>query len=178
MNGEPLVVNDREWRVDAVQHWPNSGLSDRPAGLDVLFYDLEDRDQWVGHFWSPFDLTELSRDRLHALFRNADIRSWRDSTGRYWWIRHFRSGAVGPRDSGARLPDGILSFHGRDSSGEVFSRVVAELPPIGLFSDEELERLVSGDARREPVRAPSDHGLRPPRATDPVLESGSPSSLP
>ena len=177
MKGEQLVVNDREWVADAVQHWTDSGPSDRPAALSVLFYDLEDHDQWVGNIWSPFDLTDLSRDRLHALFRNADTRSWRDSAGRYWWIRNVPPGTVGPGDSDARSTDGVLSFHARDSAGDMFSRVVAEVPPIGLLRDEELERLLPDDARRDPVRAPPDAELRPPRATGPVVEPPSPSSL-
>ena len=161
MNGEQLVINDREWLADIVQHWPDGGPPDRPMALDVLFYDLQDHDQWVGNFWIPFDKAHLSRDRLHTLFRDADTRSWRDSSGRYWWIRNFRPGAVGSRDNGDgdRLPDGILSFHRRDPSGSaVFSRVVAELPPVGQLSDEELERLLSGDTRREAVRSPGVTG--------------------
>lgn len=161
MEGEQLVANDREWLADVVQHWPDGGPADRPTALDVLFYDLEDHDQWVGNFWIPFDSADLSRDRLHTLFRDGDTRSWRDSEGRYWWIRNFRPGALGPRGDGDRLPDGILSFHSRDSSGAVVSRIVAELPPVGLLGDEELERLLSGDASREAVRMPPDAGPAP-----------------
>lgn len=154
MNGDRLVVGDREWRAEIARHWPDGGAPDRPTALDVLFYDLEDHDQWVGNFWIPFDALDFSRNRLRTLFRGADTRSWRDSEGRYWWIRNFRSGSVGPCDSGARLPDGILSFHGRDSSGAVLSRIVAELPPIGRLRDEELERLLSGESNRASVRPP------------------------
>lgn len=119
MTGVQLVVNDREWLADAVQYGPDSGRSGGPATIDVLFYDLEDHDQWVGNFWSPFGLADLSRDRLHALFRNADTRSWRDSTGRYWWIRNVRPGTVGSRDTDARRkpvrapPDAGLDPHER-----------------------------------------------------------------
>lgn len=154
MNEDRLVIGDGEWRAEIVQHWPDGGASARPTALDVLFYDLEDHDQWVGNFWIPFDATGLSRDRLRTLFRDADTRSWRDSRGRYWWIRNFRPGTVGPCDSGDLLPDGILSFHGRDSSGAVLSRIVAELPPIGRLRDDELERLLSGASSRGSVRPP------------------------
>lgn len=158
MQGEKLVVNDRKWLTDIVQHWPDGGPSDRPTALDVLFYDPEDHDQWVGNFWIPFDTADLSRDRGHTLFRDADTRSWRDREGRYWWIRNYRPGAAGPRESGDRLPDGILSFQRMDSDGTVTSRVVAELPPVGHLSDDELESFLPGDTGRETVPRLSDAG--------------------
>lgn len=154
MNGDRLVIDGREWHSEVVEHWPAGGPSDRPTALDVLFYDLEDFDQWVGNFWIPYEMADLSRERLRTLFRAADTRSWRDSEGLYWWIRNFRPGTLGLHDSSARLPDGILSFHRRDSSGAVLSRIVAELPPIGNLGDEELQRLISGDAGRESTRTP------------------------
>lgn len=164
MNADRLVIDDREWLAEVVQHWPDGGPSDRPAALDVLFYDLEDHDQWVGNAWVPYDAADLSRDGLRRLFREADARSWRDSSDRYWRIRVFRPGTLGPRHTGDRPPDGIVSFHPRDSSGSAaFSRVVAELPPIGLLSDDELERLQSIDAGDEAARPTSESG---PLATE------------
>lgn len=155
MNGDRMTIDGAEWHSEVVQHWPAGGPSDRPTALDVLFYDPEDHEQWVGNFWIPYEMADLSRERLRALFRDADTRSWRDSEGRYWWIRKFRPETLGPGESNTRLPDGVLSFHRRDSSGAVFSRIVAELPPIGSLSDEELQRLISGDAGRESTRTPS-----------------------
>ena len=159
MNGDRLKVNGEEWLTEIVQHWPPDGPEDRPAALDVFFHDPGDRDQWVGNSWIPYDDADLSEDGLRQLFRDADERSWRDPNGAYWRVRVFRPGTLGARGDGDRLPDGIVSFHqADDSDSEPTSRIVAELPPVGLLGDGELENLLSGDASRETVRVPSDAG--------------------
>ena len=150
MNGDRLVVNDREWLADVVQHWPPGGPGDRPAALDVRFHDPGDHYQWVGSAWLPYDDVDLSEDGLQRLFREADERSWRDPEGAYWRVRSFRPGTLGANGDGDRLPDGLVSFHRREKAGsDAVSQVVAELPPIGLLADEELERLRTRAARRD-----------------------------
>lgn len=149
MNGDRLVVNETEWFTEIVQHWPPNGPADRPTALDVFFHDPADREQWVGNSWIPYDDAELSEDGMRRLFRDADARSWRGPDGAYWRVRIFRPGTLSPRGDGDRLPDGIISFHPTEAStAGPISRVVAELPPIGLLDDEDLERLLAGEARR------------------------------
>lgn len=156
MNGDRLTVNGEEWLTEIVQHWPPDGPEDHPAALDVLFYDPADRNQWVGNSWIPYGDADLSEDGMRRLFREADERSWRGPEGAYWRIRIFRPGTPGPHDNGDPLPDGFVSFRRSGSStSEPISTVVAELPPIGLLGDGELERLLVGAARREPPVAPA-----------------------
>ena len=148
MNGDRLKVNGEEWLTEIVQHWPPEGPEDRPAAVDVFFHDPGDRDQWVGNSWVPYDEADLSEEGMHRLFRGAGERSWRGPEGAYWRVRIFRPGSLGPRGDDDRLPDGIISFHRRDSAtAEPISKVVAELPPIGLLGDDDLERLLADAAR-------------------------------
>ena len=157
MRDNRLVVNDREWRTEILQHWPPDGPGDRPTALDVRFHDPGDHGQWVSKSWIPYHEADLSDEGLQRLFRDADERSWRDPEGACWRVRVFRPGTLGRNGDGARVPDGIVSFHRReDEDSEARSQVVAELPPIGLLADDDLERLLARAARSEVGTTPAD----------------------
>lgn len=151
MTGERLAVNGTEWLTEIVEHWPPGGPDDRPMAYDVFFYDPEDRNQWVGNPWVPADLADLSEEGLGRLFREASVRSWRDARGMYWRIRVFRPGTIGSNGDGGRT-DGVVAFAPRDASeSRTFTRVSAELPPVGEMGAEELERLVPRSDARTPL---------------------------
>lgn len=156
MNGDRLTVDGQEWVTEIVQHWPQGGPEDRPAALDVLFHDPADRDQWVGNSWIPYGEADLSEGGLRRLFREADERLWRGPEGAYWRVRTFRPESADERSDGDRLPDGIISFHRVGSSTpEPISKIVAELPPVGLLGDGDLERLLVGATRRQAAPTPA-----------------------
>jgi len=161
MNGDRLVVKDVEWLAEVVEHWPPGGPDDRPTAVDLLFYDPDDRRQWVGNCCIPYTAADLSEEGLHRLFSEADARSWRDREGAYWRIQTFSPGSPGAGGDGDLLPDGILSFHKRNASdSRSISKVVTELPPVGLLSDEDLQQFLSAAAPRDTAAAPRDTARR------------------
>lgn len=143
MSGDRLTVDGSEWLVDITEHWPPGGPEDRPAALDVRFYDPGDRQQWVSNSWIPFPSADLSDDGLYQLFLEADTRAWRDAHGECWRIRIVRAGDLQVDGTGGLYSDGIVTFEPRDPArSRTFRSVVAELPPVGCLGNDQIERLL------------------------------------
>lgn len=142
MIGRRFVTDGKDWHVDVVQHWPPGGPDDRPLAYDVFFYDPADPNRWVGNPWVPAEAADLSDPGPGRLFREATLRTWRDTNGRYWRIRVVRTGAVG-FDREELLPDVFVTFASKDASRpRRVIRGLAEMRPVGMMDDDELERLL------------------------------------